>query len=97
MMDGAASLSCIAEVLRSSDYQVGIRESGKSTLEYMQTAEEGKLPNLVLCDWVMPNLSGVDLCCRLKGSADGKCVYFMFIFLFHFFIFGYFILLTSFC
>ncbi|MFQ3584621.1 MAG: diguanylate cyclase [Cyanobacteriota bacterium] len=75
--DDAATRNYIGEVLRSSDYQVETRESGKSALEYMQTAEEGQLPNVIICDWVMPDLSGVDFCRRLKGSAGGQFVYFI--------------------
>ncbi|MEN9222137.1 MAG: diguanylate cyclase [Thermostichus sp. BF3_bins_97] len=75
--DDAATRNYIGEVLRGSDYQVETRNDGQSALEYMQSLEEGQLPNVIICDWVMPDLSGVDLCRRLKGSANGQFVYFI--------------------
>ncbi len=75
--DDSAIRNYIREILRSSHYQVETRESGQSALQYLQSCEERELPNVIICDWVMPDLSGVDLCRRLKGSPAGQLMYFI--------------------
>ncbi|MEN9202339.1 MAG: diguanylate cyclase [Thermostichus sp. DG_1_6_bins_120] len=75
--DDPVSRRHISEVLQQADYQVNTSDHGRSALEYLQSLEEGQLPNLIICDWVMPELSGVELCRRLKRSAQGQLIYFI--------------------
>lgn len=59
-----------AEILRynleSEGYQVAIAEDGEEGL----ALAESLVPDLAILDWMLPKMSGVDLCRRLRG-IDG--------------------------
>ncbi len=69
----------ISEVLKACNYQVETWEDGQVAWERLQALDESQWPQVVICDWVMPKLSGPEFCCRLKGSATGQFVYFIFL------------------
>ena len=59
-------LSFLAENLRADDYTVLAAESGEEALEMLADTR----PDLVLLDVVLPGISGLDLCRRLR-AGDG--------------------------
>ena len=59
-------LSFLAENLRADDYTVLAAESGEEALEVLADTR----PDLVLLDVVLPGISGLDLCRRLR-AGDG--------------------------
>ena len=39
-----------------------------------QAKGEGNLPDLILCDWNMPELDGLEFLTKVKGSSDYKSI-----------------------
>ncbi len=75
--DDRSTLSYVSEVLQQENYEVTIAEDGKEALDYLVRLQPTELPSLIICDWTMPNLSGVDMCRRLKSTAEFQLVYFI--------------------
>lgn len=67
----------IVDALKGSQYYVESWESARAAWDPLQSLEESEWPDMVICDWVMPEMSGVEFCRRLKGSAAGQFVYFI--------------------
>lgn len=74
--DDRAVLDYLTEVLRESEYQVEAVAGGKAAWDYL-IKHQHRLPNLIICDWMMPGLSGVDLCRRVKATRELQLVYFI--------------------
>ncbi len=76
--DDRVHLAYVSEVLsRQSGYQVKAIEGGKAAWEWLRNTPPNQLPNLILCDWTMPDLSGVDICRRVKATPDFRLIYFI--------------------
>jgi two-component system phosphate regulon response regulator PhoB len=56
--------------LRKEDYDVGIAGDGEEAL--LIAAEEQ--PDLVILDWMMPQLSGIEVCRRLRARQETRNV-----------------------
>lgn len=54
--------------LEDADYEVICAEDGEIGLELI----EDYRPDLIVLDWMMPNLSGIELCRQIKSSAKTK-------------------------
>jgi two-component system alkaline phosphatase synthesis response regulator PhoP len=50
--------------LRKSGFAVSVVSNGRQALEAVRTA----LPNVVLLDWMMPELDGLETCRQLKAD-----------------------------
>jgi phosphoserine phosphatase RsbU/P len=57
---------------RSWGYDVITTADGPSTLRELQAADA---PGLILLDWVMPGLDGVDVCRSLRSSERSQATY----------------------
>ncbi|MDX2270638.1 MAG: diguanylate cyclase [Cyanobacteriota bacterium] len=75
--DDRATLTYVAEVLEASKYLVETIEGGKSVWEQLTRMAPHHLPNMIICDWTMPELTGVDICRRLKATPEFQYVYFI--------------------
>ena len=76
--DDRVHLAYVSEVLsRQSGYQVKAIEGGKAAWEWLRNTPPNQLPNLIVCDWTMPDLSGVDICRRVKATPDFRLIYFI--------------------
>jgi two-component system phosphate regulon response regulator PhoB len=64
--DEADISSSLAYALRASGYEVLIADRGSSALE----ALDRFLPDLVLLDLMLPDMSGIDICRRLRKSGN---------------------------
>jgi two-component system phosphate regulon response regulator PhoB len=64
--DEADISSSLAYALRASGYDVLVADRGASALE----ALDSFLPDLVLLDLMLPDMSGIDICRRLRGSQN---------------------------
>lgn len=58
--------SAIREMLRMSLENDGFRVSDASSAHHAQSLLDKELPDLILLDWMMPGISGIDFANRLK-------------------------------
>ena len=63
--DDPAIRAIISEVCRRGGYQVVEAATGRSALESVR----GQEPDLVLLDWVLPDLSGIEVCRELRRQG----------------------------
>ncbi|MDH3981461.1 MAG: response regulator [Kiritimatiellaceae bacterium] len=61
--DNAFSRTLLKKTLSRADYEVLTAENGDAAWELLQ---EDEPPQLALIDWMMPGLSGVELCRRIR-------------------------------
>jgi two-component system phosphate regulon response regulator PhoB len=66
--DEADISSSLAYALRASGYDVLVADRGASALD----ALESFLPDLVLLDLMLPDMSGIDICRRLRQSKSAE-------------------------
>ena len=67
--DDITSRAMLEAVTRKWGYEPICVEDGESAWEIMQHDEH---PTLLLFDWEMPNLSGVDLCRKIREQEKGE-------------------------
>lgn len=65
--DDQASASVLRSMLVRSGYQVTIAPDG---LEALRLLEEAELPDIVLLDWMLPGISGLEACHRIRQRWD---------------------------
>jgi len=71
--DSAVYRKLISDHLRSWDFGVTLAESGS---EAWRILEQADAPKLVLLDWVLPDLDGIELCKRIRqAGSSGPYVY----------------------
>src|SRR5208337_2530996 len=71
--DSAVYRKLIGDHLRSWDFGVTLAETGEAA---WQILEQPDAPKLVLLDWVLPDLDGIELCQRIRvAGASGPYVY----------------------
>lgn len=71
--DSHAHVRLMSAVLRRWGYDVREALSGQQALDVL----ENEQVDLVLSDWVMPGMSGLDLCRAFRGRAEAGYVYFI--------------------
>lgn len=59
-------LMMIEDKLRKADYQVITSRRSKGILDIIRREK----PELIILDWMMPELSGIDVCKQLKSDPD---------------------------
>lgn len=71
--DSAVYRKLIGDHLRSWGFDVTLAESGSEAWEIL---EQPDAPKLVLLDWVLPDLDGIELCQRIRQAGScGRYVY----------------------
>ena len=71
--DSAVYRKLIGDHLRSWGFGVTLAESGSEAWQILQQPDA---PKLVLLDWVLPDLDGIELCHRIrKAGSSGPYVY----------------------
>jgi PAS domain S-box-containing protein len=63
--DNLAFLELYSQILRDAGYEVLTASKGRQALRIIRD----RLPNLVVLDVVMPDMSGIEVCRRIKGDA----------------------------
>ncbi len=71
--DDPAALRLIARIVSSAGHNVSQAENGRKALDAIQQDP----PDLVVCDWDMPELDGVELCRRIRAQPLAQYVYFL--------------------
>lgn len=71
--DSPAQVTMMAKLLRRRWYDVLTAHSGKEALEILRSEPV----DLVLSDWVMPGMSGLDLCRQFREEVQDQYVYFI--------------------
>ena len=66
--DSPENIDVLSEVLRD-DYQIRVATSGEKALKIAYSDEP---PDLILLDIMMPGLSGLEICRRLKANPDRR-------------------------
>lgn len=71
--DSAVYRKLIGDHLRSWGFEVTVAETGSQAWEILEQADA---PKLVLLDWVLPDLDGIELCQRIRqAGSSGRYVY----------------------
>jgi len=63
----------IEKLLTKNNYQVFSATNGQEALDIINN----KNPKVIIADWNMPVLNGLDLCKTVKGNAQFKTIYFI--------------------
>lgn len=66
--DDPASARVLSSILQQARYRVSVAESG---MEAMRLLDEAETPDLLLLDWMLPGMSGLEVChqARLRWDA----------------------------
>lgn len=67
--DSAVYRKLIGDHLRSWDFHVTLAETGS---EAWRVLEQPEAPKLVLLDWVLPDLDGIELCQRIRTAGQAS-------------------------
>ncbi len=59
-------LMMLEDKLTAAGYQVITRRDGTDAIEVVKKEQ----PDLIILDWMMPRISGIDVCKRLKEDID---------------------------
>ncbi len=71
--DDATTLRLIVKIVSSAGYRVSQAENGSEALDSILEDP----PDLIVCDWDMPELSGVELCRKARSQHSVQYVYFL--------------------
>lgn len=71
--DEEETRSVLEKLLRLNNYEVKSAKNGSEALEIADSF----IPKVVVADWIMPEMTGVELCDKLKNSEKHKLVYFI--------------------
>jgi len=71
--DDQTSLKIISKLLKAAGHDVLTAKDGKEALTLLAEPE----PDLVVSDWMMPEMSGLELCRELKSNDKTSGVYFI--------------------
>ena len=65
--DDPASASMLRVMLQRAGYEVALAPDGPRALRLL---EEGELPDVLLLDWMLPGMSGLEVCHRVRQHWD---------------------------
>src|SRR5574343_84684 len=68
--DNPENIDLLSEVLRE-EYRIRVATSGERALKIVYSDEP---PDLILLDIMMPGISGLEICRRLKANPDRRCI-----------------------
>lgn len=71
--DEPDTLFILSKLLQKNGYEVASAKNGKVALEMLDSFK----PLVVLADWTMPELDGLELCRRMKSNDNYKLIYYI--------------------
>ena len=71
--DDTAIQELLKRVLRKQGYEVTVASNGEEGFQQAQKFQ----PALIICDWIMPRLTGIEVCRRVKASPDLSTTFFI--------------------
>jgi len=71
--DDRTMLSFVAMVLKQEGYSIHKASSGEQAIELMETIQ----PALIVCDWMMPGLTGLEVCHYIKSHPAFASTFFI--------------------
>jgi diguanylate cyclase (GGDEF)-like protein len=72
--DDRAAGKLLAKFIESLGHESDVAQDGEDAWEVLQSRKA----DVVVSDWVMPRLSGVELCRRIRAAEDAPYTYFVF-------------------
>jgi two-component system cell cycle response regulator len=70
--DELATQRVLETLLAKSGYEVVLAKNGEETLELLQREDA---PKLVILDWLMPDIDGIEICRRVREWSNGRYIY----------------------
>src|SRR5580704_15064045 len=70
--DDAITRRLLEKTLEQAGYEVTVAENGRGALEYLSRMDG---PRLALLDWLMPGLSGVEVCREIRRHSEHPYTY----------------------
>jgi two-component system, cell cycle response regulator len=70
--DELATQRVVETLLAKHGYEVVLAKNGEETLELLQREDA---PNLVILDWLMPDIDGIEICRRVREWSKGRYIY----------------------
>jgi len=71
--DDPAICELLKRLLRKQGYDVTVASDGQEGVEKARELN----PALIICDWVMPKLTGIEVCSQLKAEAELSTTFFI--------------------
>ena len=71
--DDPGTLVLLAEHLRVAGYEPVVADTGQEALEHVRLGRA----RMVISDWLMPQMSGLELCQAIRSEPSLGCVYFI--------------------
>lgn len=71
--DEAINQLILKQTLSQQGYEVAVASDGKTGLELAQSFS----PTLIICDWMMPEMNGLEVCQAVKADADMSSMFFI--------------------
>jgi len=71
--DDTAIQELLKRVLRKQGYEVTVASNGEEGFELATLLQ----PALIICDWIMPRLTGIEVCRKVKASPDLSTTFFI--------------------
>jgi two-component system chemotaxis response regulator CheY len=70
--DELATQRVLQSLLAKSGYEVVLAKNGRETLEALEREDA---PNLLILDWLMPDIDGIEICRRVRERGAQRYVY----------------------
>lgn len=71
--DDPTTRTTLVALLERSGYEVIATENGTEALDHLQNASIP--PQIVIADWIMPEMDGIELCKRIRGDLTLPYIY----------------------
>src|SRR3990170_294058 len=73
--DDTASRIILEKHLKNWGYEVLTAQNGSEAWEIIRNQQ----PQIVLIDWIMPEMDGLELCRKIRSMPDGRYTYLIFL------------------